>query len=293
MKNKKSLLIYKKLDNSITDKEQKLLNKYLEKNQEFQEEYKLINSISEELKNSTKKDLPADFNVKLREKLVNYNLNKDSDSRKRKFFPVTTMATLVTAVFLVVFAFNNTEILKSNVINENTDVTSEYKTEEPVKADNSKQRITNFTSDNTDDVSEKNIIKSKSLEKAQIPDAQNTPSVASEEILIKNENITQYNSAINDKNESTDGDNISSGGGGGNSGVKLSSSDYSEYIVLKTNYDISLLKDIKIESLAYNTFKISMDDFENIKQIIKDIPFEIQNENEENLKKEYFILINE
>jgi len=50
MKKKLSSLIYKKLDNNISDKELKLLNKYLEKDSKLKEEYNLTKNILAEFK---------------------------------------------------------------------------------------------------------------------------------------------------------------------------------------------------------------------------------------------------
>lgn len=272
MKNKISLLIYKKLDNSITEKEEKLLNKYLEENKEFQEEYKLINNISEELKKDIKKELPADFNIKLREKLVNYNLNKDSITKKRRFLPVTTVATLLTAVFLVVFAFNDTQLFKNHIINENYGVSTKNTSIEQSEIQNGKQRAINAP------VADYSYKADNSFNEAS---NDQTPSVASENNIERNKNTTEYKKENSDIPESTNHEN---------SDIALTSLDYSDCIILKAKCDISLFNGIKTESLTFNTYKIAISDYQNVRKILENIPFEILNENEENLLKDYFIL---
>lgn len=120
MKKKLSSLIYKKLDNNISDKELKLLNKYLEKDSKLKEEYNLTKNILAEFKNSTDIDLPDNFKSELRTKLINYNLSR-KDTLKRCFKLSGIMATSVALVCIMIFAFNNS-LIKSIVSNNETNI---------------------------------------------------------------------------------------------------------------------------------------------------------------------------
>ena len=79
---KKTLkLIYKKLDNTISEKELKILNKKLEKNVELNNEYQLILNIQNELKEFPKAELPENFSKELRYKLTLANQEKVSEKK--------------------------------------------------------------------------------------------------------------------------------------------------------------------------------------------------------------------
>ncbi len=71
-----SRLIYKEADGIITDKEKKYLSKHIESCHKCREEYLLVTGILRELKEEENKPLPENFSTALRQKLIEYNLNK-------------------------------------------------------------------------------------------------------------------------------------------------------------------------------------------------------------------------
>ena len=111
-------LIYKKLDNTISDKELKKLNIKLENNEELKNEYLLICNIQNELKNSDEVPLPENFKSQLRYKLTQITQeNTVAVSRKNFFCPA---AGAIAAVFIVVFALNSQPDKLTNIVVQET-----------------------------------------------------------------------------------------------------------------------------------------------------------------------------
>lgn len=321
-KDKISLLMFKKADNTISEKELNKLNKYLKKHSDLNEEYVLIKNIKDELKNQSNSPLPSDFKVKLREKLVDYNLNNAPLKSKKNLFKINITATAVLAVFLIAFSFGINynphekikikEIMPSN--NYKTSQSVEDKdisksTTESLNNENSnnKERIINEDKSRT---SNQPVLFNNSTTKPQekLPGnkekEENTPAIANQEHKISETEVSSE--SLNDKtsdNETANAfgnENIHSGGnaGGGGGGSSMATPpiyDFShsvENIVIITNCDNSLFNDIKMEEIEKNIFKIDIKEYTNVINILNDIPYEIKNFSEENTFKPYFHLVN-
>lgn len=101
-----SRLIYKEADGIITDKEKKYLLKHIEDCKKCREEYMLVTNILRELKEEENKPLPENFKVSLREKLIEYNLNKESSIPFYKQKWVNIAVTCCVALGIISFALS-------------------------------------------------------------------------------------------------------------------------------------------------------------------------------------------
>lgn len=127
---KYSVLIYKKLDNDITEKELEKLNKHISKCENCKQELKLIETLKSDLRKEKEVELPADFSIRLREKLAEYNLNREVPHKKKIWLPVNTIATACVAVCLVVFAFGikdiNTRDVEQPASSNTADINTQF-----------------------------------------------------------------------------------------------------------------------------------------------------------------------
>ena len=246
-KDKISLLMFKKADNTISEKELNKLNKYLKKHSDLNEEYVLIKNIKDELKNQNNSPLPSDFKVKLREKLVDYNLNNAPLKSKKNLFKINITATAVLAVFLIAFSFGinynphekmqNKEIMPSNNYKtsqsvEDKDISKSTNESSNSENSNNKERIINEDKSRT---SNQPVLFNNSTTKPQekLPEnkekEENTPAIANQEHKISETEVSSE--SLNDKtsdNETANAfgnENIHSGGnaGGGGGGSSFGS----------------------------------------------------------------------
>lgn len=134
--NKYISLIYKKLDNTISEKELIKLNKKLSKDSELYKEYELIKTITEELKETPLQPLPENFKHILKTKLVQCEYNKKRKSEYK--IPIYALASLA-ALFIITFAINGLNNINGLRATENTERL--YKTTSSEIIENSGARI--------------------------------------------------------------------------------------------------------------------------------------------------------
>lgn len=256
-KDKISLLIYKKLDKTISEKEEKKLNKYLLKYPELNEEHVLIKKISEELKKEATTPLPENFNVKLRQKLVEYNLTKSSSTAEKSgWFSFNKAATAIVLVLIVgvALSYNSIAPLVNNKVDEPT---------EEISYSAQKSRTINSSEDLKAKNEDKEFTESKLATGNDIlNDKANTEDIELANLTPEVNGIAVYSE---DKTEG-------------------------EYIVVTAKCDISLLSEIEKEETEENTFKISMKDYDKVIDLLKNYTVEINNSNEQTLSNEYFII---
>ena len=290
-KDKISLLIFKKADNTINKKELKKLNKYLEKNSDLKEEYVLIENIRKELKNCSDSPLPSDFKVKLREKLVDYNLNNTPIKSKNNLFKLNITATAVLAIFLIAFSFGTNYHNSYNTLEKETQSSYNLKASQPT------QDINNNLEDVNISAKQRIMTEDKSRTVNSSVDSNKNIADTHKEITpyeVAKENAPIENEAVAIEENVSSG--ASAGGGGGSSMATSPIYDYShsvDNIVIITNCDNSLFNDIKMEEVEKNIFKIDIKEYSNIINILNDIPYEIKNFSEENSFKPYFYIVNE
>lgn len=273
-KDKISLLIFKKEDNTISEKEHKKLNKYLEKNPDLKEEYVLIKRIREELKNSNETPLPADFKSKLREKLVDYNLNSKKVKEKSILFKINVTATAVLAVFLIAFS------LKTNYYN----------------IDNTSKKETILTQNEHSTKMAENVKESTMENRSTdtLKDTKNSPDGFIEDESYSSKNITLHEVTKENTPVSTKEAKVSSGS---NRSINATSPlqtflEKTSEIVIITNCDNKIFEDIKIEKVEENIFKIDITEYNKVINILENITYELINYNEENIIKPYFYVVN-
>ncbi len=285
-----SILMYKKSDNTITKRELKKLNKYFEKNSDLKEEYVLIENIRKELKNCSESPLPSDFKVKLREKLVDYNLNNAPIKNKKDLFKINITATAVLAVFLIAFSFGTNYYNTYNTSKKEIEPSYNYETYEYSEDKNGNKLTNNTQKDITANTKERIINEGKRT--LNPPDNFNINTADTHKEITPYE-VAKENAPIENEVVAIE-ENASSGGGSSMASPPLS--DFSQKvsnIVIITNCDTTIFENVKMEEVEKNIFKIDIKEYNNIINILNDIPYEIKNFSEENSFKPYFYIVNE
>lgn len=308
---KYSLLIYKEIDGIISDKEQKELENHITLCESCNEEYKLIKALKKELSEDSNVPLPDNFKTALHRKLVDHNISKSAPVPFFKRLPVNLAATLCLALGITIFAVNSSITDIKDITSGGSEAsvsTNQHEiTNEPEKINMRMRTADTAAYDSANDSSEamKNSISSqvadddnrtiefKSVKPAKVEAVQDTLAYSedskadatenSESMMITDatlmsENVT--NNAI-----------ASSGGSGGSSAALRESESTKEYITLNIPDEINISGIIPFAEKNENgTFFVPMDKLDEVKELLKDYNITIENENDETLKKDKFII---
>lgn len=310
-KDKISQLLFKKADNAITEKELRILNKYLEKNCDLKEECVLIENLRKEFENLKDSPLPENFNIKLREKLVDYNLNNAPYKNKKNLFKINITATAVLAVFLIAFSLGTNHFESFKTSEKEIEPEYNFKTSDSQAERRTRELTTGGLEDaNTTTRQRANAeVKSNTVNSSK---ELNTPSSEITSNEISDENFASQPETVatadHSLEESTEADTLSNGGnsgggssgssssgGGGGSSAPIETYDFSHSvsnIVITTNCDNALFDNIKKETVYENIFKIDIKEYSNVINVLNNIPYEIKNFSEENLLESYFYIEN-
>lgn len=261
-------LIYKEQDEIISDRDKIKLNKHLSKCENCKEEYKLIKNIISSLEDIETAPLPENFNLSLRNKLVEYNMSKGQSAPFYKRVPVNIAATLALALGITVFALNNNgafdtknhsadgnKIITASDTSENKNYKQEAKekTQTSLNAEAQNSRVADFSYSIYDEDALQNETASQTLE--------STDNILADEVKKENE-------------------------------ISVASLEAEEiYLTLITDGSIDISQLFSdLQKNEDGSYFVNIDRLEEIKSALKDTNIKIENESEETLLKDKFIL---
>ena len=264
MRNKYILLIYKKIDGTISTEELDLLNRQLIRDSKLREEEKIISNIFEKLKVAPQESLPEQFSSLLKKRITDYKLNKKE--QKTISIPVFKTAMALTTVFVIVFAlsYNLPYLYKAS------NNSSEYQTQLNQSTQTADKKTANVLNEEQPSVMLSRAVPQK---------------VQSEKANINENNLTadfkEYEASYTTENSLENKADSNSGGGGS------SASQTNTLLPPVINCKPGAFKFLQCDTQE-NQLSYSIKRFDEFKEKLKD--FIISIENEENINSEFFIV---